>query len=477
MTTPAEKYQSYRGLPPLAGLGSIADATKPGLSVEACVARHKRYHYAFKRLHEIFTARITAEPIYELKTAFAHHAYLCAEHVEAIRTRVGEMREPPLGLEAIPHPALEQFFDEIRAAPTTEELLVGLHEKALPALDAALGRHIEDTNPLADAPSVRVCRFARLEVADMIAFGGKAVRCLVDNTARSRMASWLSVLDDCLAAAGQLDATAKPQAANAARVRSAGRWKYDPVPRRDERFVDLFNQGVNAEAFIYDESLPARPKAVMMLFKRLREIDVPEMMASVIVETPGQPWGYYRDMTRQLWDEARHAMLGEVGFASLGVDWTQARVTHNWSLRLNTECTPIERHAVLYFIEQGLMTRTGKRYEWELATQSGVPLMATIQDYDWADEVLHAAIGRDWYVPKFPSLKDALDYGDRCWSRILSNWQTVKDQGLTEHANWWPAVYTQACAAWGDLPDAKALAFSTTYEGTRADLKEVATSG
>ena len=26
-------------------------------------------------------------------------------------------------------------------------------------------------------------------------------------------------------------------------------------------------------------------------------------------------------MTRQLWDEARHAMMGEVGFASLGIDW------------------------------------------------------------------------------------------------------------------------------------------------------------
>ena len=74
----------YRGLPPLAGLASLADAARPGLSVEACVARHKRYHYAFRRLHEIFTARITAEPIYELKTCFSHHAYLCAEHVQAL---------------------------------------------------------------------------------------------------------------------------------------------------------------------------------------------------------------------------------------------------------------------------------------------------------------------------------------------------------------------------------------------------------
>jgi hypothetical protein len=200
------------------------------------------------------------------------------------------------------------------------------------------------------------------------------------------------------------------------------------------------------------------------------------MMASIIHETKGKPWEYYRDMTRQLWDEARHAMMGEVGFAALGVDWTQARITHNWSLRLNTECTPIERHAVLYFIEQGLMTRTGKRYEWEVGMESGVPLSATFQDYDWADEVLHAQIGREWYIPQIGEWKQALDYGDRCWSKILSNWQAVRDQGLTQHENWWPRIYVQACRTWGIEPDPKVAAFAETYEGQRADLKTVASS-
>src|SRR5437870_5583160 len=172
--------ESYRGLPTLAGLATLASAAQPGLSVEACVARLKRIHYAFVRLHEIFTARITAEPIYELKTGFSLHAYLCAEHVQALRQRIGEMREPPLGLEEVPHAALAVFFDEILAAPTTAELLVGVYEKALPALDAALLRHMNDTNPLADAPSIRVCRFARLEIADMIDFGTKSIACVVD---------------------------------------------------------------------------------------------------------------------------------------------------------------------------------------------------------------------------------------------------------------------------------------------------------
>jgi hypothetical protein len=291
------------------------------------------------------------------------------------------------------------------------------------------------------------------------------------------MKPWLELLDGCLAAAGELDGTAAAADQAPTRFHSARPYVYDPVPRRDERFQDLFNQGVNAEAFIYDETMPAKAKALMMLFKRLREIDVPEMMASIIHETKGKPWGYYRDMSRQLWDEARHAMLGEVGFTALGVDWSKARITHNWSLRLNTECTPLERHAVLYFIEQGLMTRTGKRYEWELGQASGIPLLATIQDYDWADEVLHAQLGREWYIPQIGEWKKALAYGDQSWSRILSNWHVVREQGLTQHDNWWPAIYQEACVRWGETPDPQALAFAQTYEGQRADLQTVATSG
>ena len=466
MITPAT-YRSYKNLPALAGVATHAVAAKPGMGIEACVTRLKRLHYSFVRLHEILTARITAEPIYELKTGFAHHAYLCAEHVEALRNRIGEMREPPLGLEAIPHPALAVFFDEILAAPATEELLAGVYEKALPALAAELERYRQETNPLADAPSVRVCRFAALEVADMITFGKGCVASLMTAESREAMVGWRALLDECRSAADGV-ADGIPS-----RMHSAKPYVYDPVPKRDERWQDLYNQGVNPEAFLYDPALPAKPKALMMLFKRIREIDVPEMMAGIIAQTKGKPWKYYRDMSRQLWDEARHAMMGEVGFVALGVDWTKARVTHNWSLRLNTECTPTERHAVLYFIEQGLMTKTGKRFEWEVGQASGIPLMATIQDFDWADEVLHAALGRIWYVPAFENLNKALEYGDQCWSRILSNWQEVKDRGLTNHDNWWPAVYRQACEAWGERPDATVLAYATTYEGRRADLKAI----
>jgi hypothetical protein len=467
-------YQSYRNLPALAGVCSMEEAMNPGLSVEECVRRLKRYHYAFRRLHQIFTARITAEPIYELKMGFSLHAHLCADHTDAVRKRVGEMREPPLGLEVVPDKNLEILFDEILAAPTTEALLLGLYEKTIPALKSALEHHLTETNRLVDQPTVRLCRFALLELGDVLDFGARSIKSLVDGKCREGLADWLSLLDQCLAAAGGLNGTQKPSGKNVSRLYSAKHYEYDRVPKRDERFPDPYNMGVNAEVFLYDKKFPPQPKTLMMFYKRLREVDVPEMMASIITETPGKPWGYYRDMTRQLWDEARHAMMGEVGFANLGVDWPdKVRINYTWSLALNTQLKPIERHAVLYFIEQGLMPKTGKRFEWEVAQASQNPLSALFQDYDWADEVLHARIGRDWYLKDFKNPQEAVRYGDECWSQVLMSWENWRQQGLTQHYNWWPELYREACRHWGTEPDPEVLAYSTNYQTVRADLKEL----
>ena len=41
-------------------------------------------------------------------------------------------------------------------------------------------------------------------------------------------------------------------------------------------------------------------------------MDVPEVMVRMIWEARNQPWQYYVDMGRQVWDEARHAMMGTV---------------------------------------------------------------------------------------------------------------------------------------------------------------------
>ncbi len=444
-------------------------------SVEQSVERLKRLHYVLKRLYETLTARITAEPIYELKTAFSHHAYLCGEYVSALRQRVGEMREPPLGLDKVPHQSLKLLMDEIIAAPTTEELLLGIYEVALPAVLESADRLQLDAHPLADAPSIRLAKLMRFELSEVANFGDEAIVCLVSPEQRDAHREWLELLRLCLSTSGGLDGTQQSSDTKSPAAHySTVPYQYHAEPKRDVRFQDSFNAGVNPEAFLYDERFSARDKTLMMYYKRIREIDVPEMMASILYELrDDEPWEFHMEMSRQLWDEARHAMMGEVGFVSLGLDWSKIPINFTWSRNLNLQLDARERHGVLFFIEQGLMPRTGKRYEWEVGRKSGDGLSSLFQDFDWADEVLHAQIGRQWYVPRFKSLNEALAYGDRCWTKVVSQWHAYRDQGLTEHRNWWPELYREACSRWKVQPDPVALAFDKTYEDSRADLQKL----
>ncbi|MST95162.1 MAG: hypothetical protein EXS33_07830 [Pedosphaera sp.] len=59
---------------------------------------------------------------------------------------------------------------------------------------------------------------------------------------------------------------------------------------------------------------------------------------------------------------------------------------------------------------------------------------------------------------------DAGGGGDECWSRDLMGWKRWSDAGLTQHRNWWPEVYREACQSWGVEPDPKILAFNTSYK-------------
>jgi len=473
----AENYRGYKGIPELVGLHTMKDAIGKGLSVAESVERLKRYHWTARRLSLILTSRIASTAIYELKMAFSLHAHYLAEHTESFFNRVREMREPPYGMDTTPHEALDLLLDEVRNAPAIEAFVLGVYGKIIPAFVSGVERHITENNKLFDHPTFRVCRFALIELKEIEDYGNKVIEALIDPGTGEQYTEWLGLLDNCLAAMGGLDGTLPPKEITHQKMYSAAPFKYDGIPARDERFVDLYNRGVNAEAFLLDRNKPPLPKTIMLYFKRMREIDVPEMMSSIIYETENKPWPYYKDMIRQVWDEARHAMMGEVGFTSINVDWTTIPLNHTWSYLLNTKLGSLDRHAILYFIEQGLMpAKTGKQYEWEVAVATANKLTSLIQDYDWADEVLHARIGRDWIVPELGGQKAAMDYGSNAWTAALvDTYDEHREQGLTQHENWWPRVYQQACRHWGITPDPEVLAYNTNYRTSRADQKELET--
>ena len=162
-----------------------------------------------------------------------------------------------------------------------------------------------------------------------------------------------------------------------------------------------------------NENVPLDERIIALMCRRIVEMDVPEYMTRIIAMAENEPWEYYVAMTRQLWDEVRHAMLGEIYFESRGVDWRRLIAIHpGMSIRLGTLDVK-DAHNVLYAIEQNLMPAlTGKKLEYQISINADDTLASAIQDYDWADEVLHVHIGRQWLLPKLDgSPQESVEHG------------------------------------------------------------------
>jgi hypothetical protein len=234
--------------------------------------------------------------------------------------------------------------------------------------------------------------------------------------------------DEPASASGQLPTT-----------RSDGKpYEMDCVPRRDERFTVSFDQSHwGVVEYGLSEELSPDERAFVLLYRRLREMDVPEFMAPIIYKTEGKPWDYYVDLSRQLWDETRHAMMGEAGLYNNGMAFYEYPIELEGSMALNTAFEPRDAHIALWAVEQALMARdTGKRFELHMATTSGDPLVTLFQDYDWADEVLHAQIGRRWLIPEFGGLEQLR----KIEKEVSARWQQEMDnmKGWAPGEAWWP---------------------------------------
>lgn len=433
------------GIPPLAGLATYAEAARPGYSVDENVDLLRRYNYVEKRLNEMSAAFLNPTPEWEVKTALSLHLWLDAEHCRAVRERVGELRRPPLYLDKTPDDGLAAFLDEALRAENTIEVLVGIFRVVRPALLAAYQKHLAETNPVFDHPTCRILRQIVGEEEQMIAWGEQALAAVMEKEENRRVAeTWEAHLRAYLAAAGGITgAQTVPEDLDLPAPRAITPFVPDTDPKRDVRSREIYNFHYRANDVYLDESADLDERSLALMFKRFHEMDVPEMMASILLETENKPWEYHTDMSRQLWDEARHALMGEVWFAKKGVDTSRYPNHVGWCMHLNRDRTALERHIILLAIEQSLMDgRLGKKLEWRIAQAANDPLATYLQDYDWADEVLHAQIGRRWLKPEVGDIKEILARAAEIARRPSPSMEARAQ--TTPQEDWWPRLVRDA---------------------------------
>ena len=143
-------------------------------------------------------------------------------------------------------------------------------------------------------------------------------------------------------------------------------------------------------------------RLMQMIATRLGETTIAEALGFVLYEMKEQPWEFYADISRHLWDEMRHSVFGEAATEDI-FDDRSTMPLRDWESAYLFKMDPLELYAMLFGVEASLMKYPpGKREEFEFCRDAAHHrLMTTLQDFDWADEVLHVHIARrrlkEWF--------------------------------------------------------------------------------
>lgn len=423
-------------LPPLAGLCAYGDAASSGATVAETVRFVRRLARIEHRTLLVLSAHLNAVPEWEAKCALALHLWQDAEHCGWLRERVPELRKPPHYLDRPDDPALEAFFEELIRSGSTRELLTGVYRVLKPKVLDAIEAFRERGNPLADQPTFRLLRFLELEEREQIDWGERALVAL-----GGADVEWGRHLSAYLRAAGGAGGKCE-RGGDLPPPRGGGPLELVRTPRRDERFTRLWN----SRGRLPDFNAPPAEVNWRLLYVRLTEMHVAELLGLTLFEWPDASFEVHRDLARHLWDEARHSMLGEVAFETRGVDWHTVPHELAFASYPNTELEPRERYALLYRSEHAVMGKgrkgdlqhAGKPEQHALAAASGDPLSTLFLDFDWADEVLHVHLARRVLAGAYKTTHERDEAGAHAAAGLAS---VVEPDRTLQRSDWWVEFY------------------------------------
>lgn len=376
----------------------LKNVHQPGFQVDEAVRRLQKLAYAEERLMLLQAAHLVTVPEWDIKLLLGRLQYEDSQHADQFKQRLTELRVSKNKAFGREDDHLKRVFDEAMYSADTAELLAALTWVFKPAIIEAFRRYMEQTNSLADQPGARLIKLALLEEEEHLALLEAAYRAVIKQNPNRQAAAetWAETLAAMLAAVGGIDGTDRPDTTRLQPIRATEPYKIPRKLGRDDTFRRIWD-------FLHVDNQQVDERLAQMIATRLSEITAAEGLGFVLWETRDQPWPFYTDISRHLWDEIRHTLFGEVATEDVLGD-RAAMPMRTFDEASILEMTPLEMYAMLGLgVEASMMKYPpGKREEYEFCRDvARYPLMATFQDFDWADEVLHVNIARrqlkEWF--------------------------------------------------------------------------------
>jgi len=170
-------------------------------SVEEASALQQRLYQTGRETMRAMTGRISGVAAWKAKKLLARHIWIDAEHADALRRRVLELRFPRVDVDVDVDRALLAVLAKLPSTHTDAEFLAGVYRVIKPAVIECMEAYLRRSDPLDDAPSHRLMRGMLMELHEELeAFGSVWTR--FSEAERAATAPWETWLRDALAHAG-----------------------------------------------------------------------------------------------------------------------------------------------------------------------------------------------------------------------------------------------------------------------------------
>jgi Protein of unknown function (DUF455) len=355
---------------------SSSDVRRPlGYDVDDNAIRFSNYFHVLRELVHFANGWLPLEPSWPRKYALGDHVHDDARALTKIKRRLYELRHPS-EYPGSPSPELEELLDRMAAADSSEAYIEVAYHEAKPRLISAIRVHLENLDPVADEPSLRLLTQVVQRQERHLAELGAEV-------------AWLGY------DIGEFPVRLR---AEPRRLRVL-----PPLvePARDD-FVEVTEAGdpyLTHELYINgaENHVPTAPEEQRHFFHGLMdaELSAAELMARNSHEHPEMPWDFHVDMARQTWDELRHAKVHDLLMKDeLGCAWGDYPV--GFSYFKSIYAYDLLGRLCLFngTSEQKAMWRHSHRRKTLMGL--GQERIALVFDYLLADEVPHVHNGVRW---------------------------------------------------------------------------------
>ncbi len=404
--------------------------------------RLANYRYLEVQLMEIIGGWSHTTPQINLKATFGYHVYDHAQAASLLGERLEQLRSGRL-MEEPATDAFAHLCEYVWNLESPIDRLVAIYRVLEPHLVSTYVYHADATDPLTDAPSVRLLRNLAGIGQSHVAWGQAVLENMTRTSEERRHALDVQAdiegrLVDCGGVTGQgieshwltfhsTKAEDKPQP-RLKRGKSGYRF-VKRCPERDHPVVEepFWFSNKREDFAVYQVEEPWSIADFRQKFHQLLygEVETTDRMGKMLAEFPELPWPMRMELAHQMWDEARHIEIvakavedeldGELGYGPWSLLW--------WWMQNDPD--PLKRLAVTNSWAEANLMQTLREWRQE-ASKRGYTRIAELADYLQADERTHVMLGTEWIrelTKDDPAHRDELvSWGQRAIGRMNDFW-------------------------------------------------------